>query len=232
MPNVDAPVFDFSNTPVANSYQGFYVKVIDNAFTLEECKEFIALAESDSEWQQAAVHYGLGPDQKYVDTDYRNSQRILRFDHEAANRIYQRLLPYVQEMVKILPGDEWERIVGPRGQVKQIWELVGVNERLSFLRYEKGQYFRPHWDGQIQLPDGRLARATLQIYLGEEGLEGGATRIIGKDGRYIDIEAKAGRVLIFQHRGLYHSGEDVAKGVKYTLRSDFLFRTTDWDVRE
>ena len=125
MPNVDAPVFDFSNTPVANSYQGFYVKVIDNAFTLEECKEFIALAESDSEWQQAAVHYGLGPDQKYVDTDYRNSQRILRFDHEAANRIYQRLLPYVQEMVKIRPGDEWERIVGPRGQVKQIWELVG-----------------------------------------------------------------------------------------------------------
>ncbi|KAF8900894.1 hypothetical protein CPB84DRAFT_1708821 [Gymnopilus junonius] len=223
---VNAPVFDFSDTPVA-TYQGYYVKVLDDVFTPKECAELIALAESDAEWKQAAVHYGLQPDQQYVDTDYRNSQRILRFDHEAANKIYERLLPYVQELVKIEPGNEWERVVGPRGQVKETWELVGVNERLSFLRYEKGHYFRPHWDGQLKLPDGRQARATLQIYLGEDGLEGGATRILGDHGKYLDIEPKKGRVLIFQHRGLHHSGEDVVKGVKYTLRSDFLFRARD-----
>ena len=102
--------------------------------------------------------------------------------------------------------------------------VYSLNERLSFLRYESGHYFRPHCDGQLRLPDGRCARVTLQIYLGGGEVEGGATRIIGKDDRYVDIEPKRGRVLIFQQRDLYHSGEDVTKGVKYALRSDFMFR--------
>jgi len=42
--------------------------------------------------------------------------------------------------------------------------------------------------------------------------------------KYFDVEPKKGRVLIFQQRGVYHSGEEVTKGVKYTLRTDFLFR--------
>ena len=124
-PKFNAPVFDFSNTPVADTYQGFYVKVIDDVFTPEECQELIALAESDAEWKQAAVHYGLGQHQNYVDTDYRNSQRILRFDKEAADKIYQKLLPYIPELVKIQPGDEWETVIAPRGRVKGTWDLVG-----------------------------------------------------------------------------------------------------------
>jgi len=31
-------------------------------------------------------------------------------------------------------------------------------------------------------------------------------------------------VLIFQHRGLLHSGDDVVEGTKFTMRSDLLFR--------
>jgi len=42
--------------------------------------------------------------------------------------------------------------------------------------------------------------------------------------RYIDVLPKKGRVLIFQQARIYHSGEEVTKGVKYTLRSDFFFR--------
>lgn len=57
-------------------------------------------------------------------------------------------------------------------------------------------------------------------------MKGGATRILGPKGRYVDIEPKKGRVLIFQQRGLAHSGEDVIEGVKYTLRSDFMYRVT------
>ena len=58
-------------------------------------------------------------------------------------------------------------------------------------------------------------------------MEGGATRIFtgyrNKEA-FVDIEPKKGRVLIFQQRGLFHSGEDVTKGVKYAVRSDFMFR--------
>ena len=122
---VIAPVFDWSTTPLARYYNGFYLKVLDNFFTSEECAAFIALAESDDNWKQAAVHYGLGAHENYVNTDYRNSERILRFDHEAAEKLYQRLLPYVQELVEIKQGDKWEGIIGHPRHISGTWKLVG-----------------------------------------------------------------------------------------------------------
>ena len=100
------------------------------------------------------------------------------------------------------------------------------------MRYEKGHYFRGHCDGQLKLPDGRQSHVTVQIYLGDADVKGGATRISkgrrgGDKEAFVDIEPKMGRVLIFQQRGLFHSGEDVTKGVKYALRSDFMFRHSE-----
>lgn len=31
------------------------------------------------------------------------------------------------------------------------------------------------------------------------------------------------RILIFQHQWLIHSGEEVTKGEKYTVRTDFMY---------
>lgn len=39
-----------------------------------------------------------------------------------------------------------------------------------------------------------------------------------------NVIPKTGRVLIFQHRGLLHSGADVLGGVKYTMRSDLMYK--------
>ncbi|KAF8162613.1 oxidoreductase [Crassisporium funariophilum] len=226
-PLIDAPVLDWSTTPLAQDHQGRYVKIIDDLFTPAECAALIALAESDAQWAQAAVNYGLAAHENYVNTDYRHSERILRFDREAAEGIYEKLKPYVQEFIELKAGDEWEGIVGRKGNVSGTWTLVGVNERLSFLRYGPGNYFRGHCDGQLELPDGRKSRVTLQVYLGDDGVEGGATRIYGSKDRFIDVEPKKGRVLIFQQRDIWHSGEDVTKGLKYAMRSDFMFRHSD-----
>ncbi|KAH6914764.1 hypothetical protein BKA70DRAFT_1383023 [Coprinopsis sp. MPI-PUGE-AT-0042] len=221
-----APVLDWSKTVLASDYPNAYCKIIDNVFTDEECKALIDLAESGSQWKQAAVHFGLEAHEQYVNTEYRNSERILRFDHEAAEKLYQKLLPYVQELVEIKPGSQWEGIVGVPGRVNGTWKVIGLNERLSFLRYGPGNYFREHCDGQLELPDGRKSRVTVQIYLGEEDVKGGSTRFTGNKKRYLDVLPKKGRVLVFQQRGLWHSGEDVTEGLKYALRSDFLFRQT------
>ncbi|RXW15656.1 hypothetical protein EST38_g10201 [Candolleomyces aberdarensis] len=120
-----APVLDWSTTPVAHEYDGSYAKVIDDLFSSEECEALIALAESDAKWAQAAVHYGLEAHQQYVDTSYRNSERILRFDHEAAAVIFQRILPHVQELVEIKPGSPWETVISPPGRIQGTWKLVG-----------------------------------------------------------------------------------------------------------
>jgi hypothetical protein len=59
---------------------------------------------------------------------------------------------------------------------------------------------------------------------GEKQLEGGATTFFnGSMTRRIDVVPKTGRVLLFQHRFLIHSGDDVVKGVKYTLRTDIMY---------
>ena len=75
---------------------------------------------------------------------------------------------------------------------------------------------------------------TLHLYLNEsdpaapEGkLEGGATTFHSDDERRdYNVFPKIGRVLVFQHRGLLHSGADVTAGIKLTLRTDLMYRRT------
>lgn len=92
-----------------------------------------------------------------------------------------------------------------------------------------------HCDGPYgEEHDGKVTKThfTLHLYLNDSVAEagkdaelvGGATSFLSDDEtRKMDVDPKAGRVLIFQHRGLYHSGDDVKKGVKYTMRTDILY---------
>jgi hypothetical protein len=41
--------------------------------------------------------------------------------------------------------------------------------------------------------------------------------------RRLDVHPKAGRVLLFQHKGLLHSGDYVTAGTKYTMRTDLMY---------
>jgi hypothetical protein len=56
-------------------------------------------------------------------------------------------------------------------------------------------------------------------------LDGGATTFHSHNlMRKYDVFPKTGRVLIFQHRNLWHSGNDVVRGMKYTMRSDIMYK--------
>ncbi len=56
-------------------------------------------------------------------------------------------------------------------------------------------------------------------------LRSGATMFHSRNyQKEMPVDPKAGRVLIFQHRGLLHSGAEVTAGVKYTMRSDLMFQ--------
>lgn len=94
------------------------------------------------------------------------------------------------------------------------------------MRYGPGHYFKPHCDGLVDSPDGEhKSFVTLHVYLNDgDGLAGGATRFWTPDKKeYLDVEPRLGRVLVFQQRMLVHSGEEVITGIKYTMRSDFMF---------
>lgn len=80
---------------------------------------------------------------------------------------------------------------------------------------------------------------TLHLYLDEsspespEGvLKGGATTFhdwaMKKE---YNVEPKIGRVLIFQHRDLLHSGADVESGIKLTMRTDLMYQKVKEDEK-
>lgn len=84
-----------------------------------------------------------------------------------------------------------------------------------------------HCDGCYQTPDGtERSYFTLQLYLNDaaEQLKGGATTFHDFSmTKKIDVAPKCGRVLMFQHRNLLHSGDDVRGGTKYTMRTDIMY---------
>ncbi|KAG8743195.1 hypothetical protein FRC10_000266 [Ceratobasidium sp. 414] len=211
-------------------YEHKFAMVIDNLFTPEDCARYVAAAEASKEWD-------------YVDTTYRNSSRIMLDDFALAGEILERLRPYLTE-IQYMDSSPLHRTYsrGTKKASEPPAELVALNERFRFLKYGPGQFFRSHCDGIYYTPDRKqVSYYTLQLYLNgsSQELQGGATRfwktgsVEGRDRRkaqpgqilrkYVDVDPRVGRALIFEQRGLVHSGEDVKKGIKLTVRTDLMF---------
>ncbi|KAF0694548.1 Aste57867_14588 [Aphanomyces stellatus] len=179
------------------------VLVLENVLSAQECRALIATSEA-SGFSQALLNVGGG--REVLCTEIRNSDRCMLDDAAAAAIIWGRIRSFLPATFN---GHE----------------VVGVNERLRFLRYDPGQEFKPHVDGSYCRPDKtEMSFLTIQLYLnGGQGLVGGATTIFDKNGD-VDIQPAVGRALIFQHRGVCHAGGPVVHGRKYTIRSDIMCR--------
>ncbi|RDW62315.1 hypothetical protein BP6252_11748 [Coleophoma cylindrospora] len=213
--------------------------------------------KSDNGWVPAMVNGGSG--REYAMLDYRNSDRIIWDEKTLAKRLWTRCLQAegLKEQLQKLNGQgkhggKYDPVLGSRRG--RNWKISdqGLNERLRFLRYGKGQYFREHCDGQYTTPDGKQTSFyTLHLYLNDSlqvlsppsssntispdakpSIEdfdrpvcvGGATTFHSPSlQRSLDVDPKAGRVLIFQQNRLFHSGADVVGGQKYTMRSDLMY---------
>ena len=103
--------------------------------------------------------------------------------------------------------------------------MVGLNERLRFLRYEEGDYFKPHLDGAYTRPDQtEQSQITVQLYL-NDGFEGGETTFFSPCMKNkVAVVPKPGKVLIFQHQ-LLHEGSVLKSGQKYSMRTDVMYKT-------
>ncbi|KAF1985616.1 oxidoreductase domain-containing protein [Aulographum hederae CBS 113979] len=228
-PNITKETIDFSHTNLAE-YNGLWAVILDGVLSLDECKTLVKAAESQGEWERAMVNIGGGMQAMYTDT--RNCGRIIWDSQEIVAKIWARCAQHVPEIKRL---ENWPKVTGV-GPVKrkEPWRLTRLNERMRFLKYTGGEYFRPHCDGCYETPD-RSERSyfTLHLYLndadseeadGNERLVGGATTFhsynMEKD---FDVKPKVGRVLLFQHSYLMHSGDDVIQGKKLTLRTDIMF---------
>jgi hypothetical protein len=96
--------------------------ILLNVFTPEECQQWIDLTEKQG-YTPALVNVGT---HCVLNTDFRNSDRCMIDDAVMAEKVFERIKSY-------LPS-EWKKHY-----------LVGLNERLRFLRYDPGQLFKAHY---------------------------------------------------------------------------------------
>ncbi|KAK0671769.1 hypothetical protein QBC41DRAFT_218561 [Cercophora samala] len=245
---------DWSATPIPEN-KGKLAFVLENVLSPSECAQLIELAEASvplesptargsdgGPWGPALVNIGGGFE--ILEPSYRKSDRIIWDTREVADRIWERCLSVegLRKEIEVIEGKERIKKVTGRGEWRGDngrgrWVMRRMNERLRFLRYEKGGFFQPHCDSPFQMPgDGNVVKTlfTVHIYLNDckataedpdsTELVGGATTLFSSDEkRRYDVECKAGRVLVFQHSAVLHSGDEVKQGVKFSVRSDVLY---------
>ncbi|XP_066936902.1 uncharacterized protein [Clytia hemisphaerica] len=183
----------------------YFALVIDNFMTKSECEELIKLTESVG-YDQALVNVGGGR-QKLM-PDVRSSDRCIIDDERVAEMFYQQTKDYI-----------------PQNFLNDKWTKISINERLRFLRYQKGGYFKPHHDGCYVRPDGNeQSFVTFFLFLNEE-CDGGASTFVSLKDLSVTYpcEPKTGRLILFQHN-IFHEGSLVKGGHKYALRSDFMYK--------
>lgn len=237
---------DFAKTALPE-YKGCYAVILENVLSPSECATLLQLAESSvldqhkkdgSPWRPALLNAGTrnGKGFEQFVPGIRNSDRIIWDTQEIADRLWARIqtVPEVKEKLTV-----YQQGRGPKAST---WGFHCVNERLRFLKYGTGQFFNGHCDGEYRPPKGDdgtvfCTKFTIHLYLNDSkneadpngpaaDLEGGATSFLSEldDHTKLDVDPKVGRVLIFQHRFLYHCGAEVEKGTKYTLRTDIVYR--------
>ncbi|KAK0517134.1 hypothetical protein JMJ35_000289 [Cladonia borealis] len=191
------------------------------------CQTLINMAESTTrgKWEEAMVNVGNGMERPIK--EIRDCGRIIWDDFDMVATIWARIRDQVPEVLTLKD----QQLITGYGPVRrnETWKMSRLNERMRFLKYQEGQYFKPHEDGSYVTPDGKeISFYTLHLYLNSNPGGGGATTFHSDFlDREVNVEPKPGRVLIFQHRGLLHSGADVTRGTKYTMRTDLMYKKVD-----
>jgi prolyl 4-hydroxylase len=135
---------------------------------------------------------------------YRDQDRVMRDDPEAAAELYRRLRPHLPDRI------------GP-------FVPIGVNERLRFYRYRPGQRFVPHMDHWYRPCPTQITLHTVLVYFNSD-FEGGETRFSEQLDEVVVPEP--GLVAIFQHK-LRHEGCEVTRGIKYVMRTDVVYEAPE-----
>ncbi|PLB54637.1 hypothetical protein P170DRAFT_421309 [Aspergillus steynii IBT 23096] len=170
---------DFTATdPPLPKYKDHFAAVIDNILTPAECEELIRQAEASTvtptsttpTWERAMINIGNG--QQALATDTRNCGRIIWDSPELAQKLLDRLMPFLRDFgldrIDNQVGNQL-LVTGLVGRGK-VYHLTRLNERLRFLKYEGGEYFRPHWDAFYRTPDRQeQSFYTIHLYLNGDG---------------------------------------------------------------
>ncbi|PAA46473.1 hypothetical protein BOX15_Mlig003838g4 [Macrostomum lignano] len=184
--------------------------VLHNVLNKYECAAVIRAAEGVG-FKPATVRTGFKTME--YQPDFRVGDNSYLTDVDIRETIFQRIRPHLPPKFGF-------------------GKLVGLNERMTVLRYGPGGFFGEHRDGTyITADDSAISFITVQLYL-NEGFEGGETTFFPdglmragdkpEDRRRVAMMPRTGSAVIFEHK-ILHEGSLVQSGVKFTLRADVLY---------
>jgi len=146
---------DFKDSPLPE-YKPHYAVVLDNVLSKEECDQLLHMSEmsvgahrggdepEDNGWKPALVN--AGRNHEILVLHYRDSDRIIWDDHVIAQRLWDRVMQAegMKEYFSILEGEAYRSVCGDSIYEGERWKITkqGLNERLRFLKYGPGQFFR------------------------------------------------------------------------------------------
>lgn len=187
---------------ITKHWFGFYVVEIEDFLSAKRCEALVAHAE-DTGFDEATINTSAG---HVFDKQVRNNDRVISDDPALAAELWDLARADVPVTFK--------------GR-----NVVGLNERLRFYRYDPGQKFDWHQDGYFERSNGERSQFTFMVYL-NDGFEGGGTSFADPYGRLgfdpFTVTPKKGSALLFYHH-LDHRGDEVTAGRKYVLRTDVMF---------
>lgn len=138
-PEINKEIVDFTKTTLPE-YDGLYACILDNVLTATECAQLIRAAESRTRgvWEQAMINIGNGRQQFMP--EQRDCGRIIWDDGELVAKIWARCGQLVPEILEL---KDQAKVTG-YGPVKrkEVWRVSRLNERMRFLKYVEGNYFR------------------------------------------------------------------------------------------
>jgi len=202
--------------------------MLDHVFSEEECQYFLQASDGIG-YEEAPVT--VGKNSFKMLKDVRNNTRAMTDNPQFAFILYDRLKPYLPVRADMLSRE----VVSDK--LAQGYELCGMNERIRFYKYGKGEYFVPHFDGFFQrepyekIINGEahvcMERSFMTVLLYLNNMKsGGATDFLynNKSIKY-SVTPKMGRVLMFAHSN-YHQGNvhTDPNEFKHVMRSDVMYR--------
>ncbi len=177
-----------------------FIMTMDGFLTPAECQSFIDASESVG-YEEAPITTAQG---FVMRKDVRNNLRLIVDDFALAESLFHLAAPYLPEQIRE-------------------WHLLGFNERMRHYRYDEGQTFKPHYDGQFSRSGEEISLVTFMLYL-NDNFQGGETRFYYDDTRpRLSVVPKQGMALAFKHQQL-HEGAPVESGRKYVLRTDVMYQ--------
>ena len=184
---------------------------IDNFLSFKECDEILKKIQK-MEFQKATI----GDNKKVLETDIRNNSRTYFEDSKFTVKLWEKF-----KNIDIIP----------QTINNNFYKLSGLYKHTLFYKYEKGEYFKEHYDGEKK-DLSKKSVFTVLIYLNDD-FEGGETTFIYHDRKIVKkklkdeiiltpVKPKKGQLLVFKHN-ILHEGSLLKNGTKYILRSDIMY---------